>query len=197
MKKFMSKKFIVITAVALLLFVTVGSTLAYIFDVTKPVENTFTPSKVSCAVVETVNGKEKENEAGAINSVTTKEDVKIRNTGDTDAYIRVAVVVKWVNKDGKVWATEPKRNEYTINFILDKGWVADPDSYYYYSEKVAPNGLTSELIDSVTQNVAGPVGIDGTQYYLSVEIVASAIQADGIGATSALDAWDAALGQTG
>ena len=49
--------------------------------------------------------------------------------------------------------------------------------------------MTDILINSATQTVTGPVGTDGTQYYLSIEIVASAIQAEGMGATSAQEAW--------
>ena len=91
MKKFINKKFIVVTALALLLFVTVGSTLAYIFTKTEPVENTFNPSKVACAVVE--NNNPDENRADIVLNDSIKTNVQIKNTGDTDAYIRVAVVV--------------------------------------------------------------------------------------------------------
>lgn len=192
MKKFINKKFIVVTALALLLFVTVGSTLAYIFTKTEPVENTFNPSKVACAVVE--NNKPDENKADIVPNDSIKTNVQIKNTGDTDAYIRVAVVVNWMNDDGtKVWATRPVEGEdYTISYDLSKGWVDGDDGYYYYTKAVPPidgNNLTSILIENATQINDGPKGTDGTQYYLSIEIVASAIQSNGMGATSAKDAW--------
>lgn len=190
MEKFINKKFIVVTALSLLLFVTVGSTLAYIFTSTDPVENKFNPSQVSCAVVEDDGDPVA---AGTHNTGTEKKDVQIKNTGDTDAYIRVAVVVNWMNEDGtKVWATKPVAGEdkdYTISYNLSNGWIDGGDSYYYYTQPVDPGDMTDILITSATQNVTGPKGTDGTQYYLSIEIVASAIQADGMGATSAQDAW--------
>ena len=188
MKKFSNKKFIVITAVALLLFVTVGSTLAYIFTNTNPVENEFTPSKVACAVVE--NGGDPV--SGAVqNTGTEKTNVQIKNTGDTDAYIRVAVVANWMSADGtKVWAQKLEDNDYQISYNLgDNGWIDGGDGYYYYTKPVKPGKMTDILINSATQTVTGPVGTDGTQYYLSIEIVASAIQAEGMGATSAQEAW--------
>ena len=51
MKKYINRKSILITSVALLLLVAVGTTIAYVFTKTDPVENKFDPSKVSCAVV--------------------------------------------------------------------------------------------------------------------------------------------------
>jgi len=197
MKKYINRKSILITSVALLLAVAVCVSLAYIFTETDPVENKFNPSKVSCAVVEEgvapVTG-------AIVGNVETKENVKIQNTGDTDAYIRVAVVVNWMSEDGtRVWATKPvKDTDYTISYNLDDGWIYGGDGYYYYTQPVAKSALTDILIESATQLAAnGPVGTDNTQYYLSIEIVASAIQFNGMGANSALEAWAKAQQQNG
>lgn len=174
MKKYINKKSIIIASVMLLLLVAVGTTLAYIFTETNPVENTFEPSKVSCAVVE--NGG-----TPVTGSVTdtgnVKENVQIKNTGDTDAYIRVAVVVNWASADGScVWAQTPADDDYTITYNLSNGWFNGGDGFYYYSKAVSPGESTSVLIDEAKQLLAVPKGTDGTQYYLSIEIVASAIQ---------------------
>lgn len=174
MKKYINKKSIIIASVMLLLLATVGTTLAYIFTETKPVENTFNPSKVSCAVVEN-------NGTPVTGSVTdtgnVKENVQIKNTGDTDAYIRVAVVVNWASADGScVWAQKPADDDYTITYNLSNGWFNGGDGFYYYSKAVSPGESTSVLIDKAKQLLAAPKGTDGTQYYLSIEIVASAIQ---------------------
>lgn len=192
MKKYINKKSVLITSVALLLLVTVGTTLAYVFTRTEPLENKFNPSKVSCAVVE--NGETPVTGA-IVNTGDSKNNVQIQNTGDTDAYIRVAVVVNWMRADGRVWATKPVEGEdYTMILDINNGWSLIGD-YYYYGSAVAPcvhkdgdehtGCMTSVLISSCTP-------VDGKApdgYYLSVEIVASAIQADGMGATSAQDAW--------
>ena len=194
MKKYINKKSILITSVALLLLVAVGTSLAYVFTKTDPVENKFDPSKVSCAVVEVVEkGDSSENTANVVQTGKSKTNVQIKNTGDTDAYIRAAVVVNWMSEDGtKVWATKPVAGEdkdYTISYNLSNGWIDGGDGYYYYTQPVDPGDMTNILITSATQNATGPKGTDGTQYYLSIEIVASAIQADGMGAASAKDAW--------
>ena len=180
MKKYINKK-LIITSVILLLLVAVGTTLAYVFTETEPVENTFIPSRVSCAVVE--NGKEPVS-GSLVNISDSKNNVQIQNTGDTDAYIRVAVTVNWMNADGtRVWAQKPIQNtDYTITYNLSEdGWFDGGDGFYYYSKAVSPtspNNLTGILISNAAlmSGVTAPVGTDGTPYYLSIEIVASAIQ---------------------
>jgi len=166
---------------ALLCMALVGATVAFLVTRTGSVTNTFQGSKVACAVIE--NGST--DETSGIVSVTEKNNVQIKNTGDTTAYIRVAMVVNWMSKDGKVWAVKPVQGDdkdYTITYILGAdGWLDGGDGYYYYSKPVAPdspNNLTSVLIQEAKLNtgVTAPVGTDGTQYYLSIEIVASAIQ---------------------
>ena len=195
MRKFISKKSILVVTLALLLTVAVGSTLAYIFMRTDPVNNTFTPAQVSCAVVE--NGGRLITNA-IVNTGSKKTNVQIKNTGDTDAYIRVAIVITWKNDQGVVWAEAPTSNDYTIEWNLTAdGWVKGLDGYYYYSNAVSSKDSTGILIKNVALEDGSqpPIGTDGTKYYLSVEIVASAIQADGMGVTSAQDAWAKAMSQ--
>lgn len=174
MKKYINRKSILITSVALLLLVAVGTTIAYVFTKTDPVENKFDPSKVSCAVVE--NGNDPVSSGNV--PVSSKTNVQIKNTGDTDAYIRVAVVVNWMSTDGtKVWASKPVENtDYTIRYAENTGWEKGSDGYWYYTKPVPPtegSNLTDILINEA--KVLKPAPLDG--YYLSIEIVASALQA--------------------
>jgi hypothetical protein len=156
--------------------VTVGTTLALVFTKTGDVENTFKPSRVACAVVEGTNDPV---EHSNVDTGNVKEAVKIKNTGDTDAYIRVAVVVNWMKADGTVWAQKPKIGEdadYQIAFEQkDKNgvviWEQGDDGYWYYYKSVAPTKTTDILISEAKQLKPAPDG-----YYLSIEIVASAIQ---------------------
>ena len=177
MKKYISKKIILFASVALLLSVSVGTTLAYVFTNSGPIDNIFKPSKVSCAVVE--NGGNPVSGAVTLTG-NHKENVQIKNTCDTDAYIRVAVVVNWASEDGsKIWAQKPVvGSDYTITYDLSNGWIDGGDGFFYYSKAVSPGYSTSVLIDNagLKSSVTAPTGTDSTQYYLSVEIVASAIQ---------------------
>ena len=177
MKKYINKKSIIITSIIFLLLVTVGTTLAFVFTETDPIENTFLPSKVSCAVVEAdgipVSG-------AIVETGKAKTNVKIKNTGDTAAYIRVDVIVNWTSEDGsRVWAMDPVRDtDYEISYNLDDGWFEGSDGFYYYSRAISPDTLTNVLIEhaALKNGVTAPIGTDNTQYYFSIEIIASAIQ---------------------
>ena len=182
MKKFSSKAMILFVAVALLLLTAAGSTLAYLVDNSAIITNTFIPSEVTCAVVE--NGQAYTDD---VVSVASKSGVTIQNTGDIPAYIRASILVTWKSTGGIVYAAKPAGTDYTLRINTDD-WTMK-NGYYYHNTPVSPNLFTEQLIESATQVNDGPVGSDGTQYYLSIEIVAEAIQADGMGAKSAIYAW--------
>ena len=83
-----------LVSLLLLLTVTVGGTIAFLIDTECPLHNQFNPSKVTTKVEETLSGK-------------IKKDVYIKNTGDTDAWIRAAVVVTWQDAAGNVYGQAP------------------------------------------------------------------------------------------
>ena len=146
-------------ALALVLTVSAGGTLAWLFTSTDPVENTFSPGNVDCEVIEKFNG-------------TAKSDVKIKNTGNTDAYIRAAVVVNWINKDGKVCAGNHNNS---ASFASADGWILR-GGYYYYTSPVEADKSTKNLIESIILGDA----TDGCKQ--QVTILAQAIQAEGVNA---------------
>ena len=190
MKRKMSKRAVaLLVCLVLALTAAVGGTLAHVFTKTDPVENTFTPAQVSCAVVETFENN-------------VKEAVSIRNTGNADAYIRVAVVVTFKSESGNVYAQAPvPGTDYTITYLDDTGWLEGSDGFWYYCYPVActddaataaDETLTGILIDEavVLEGAAVPDG-----YYLSVEIVASAIQASP--AKVAVQQWGVTVDENG
>lgn len=158
------KQFILLAAIAVLALGIVGGTSAYLLTNTDDVTNTFTPGYVSCAISEVFNSP-----------YTTKSDVKVTNTGNTDAYIRAAIIVTWQDEEGNVAATLPIKSDtgdtgdYTID-INSTDWVLKGDGFYYYKNPVAPNVSTANLINSCT------VKKDNDPYTLCVEILADAIQ---------------------
>lgn len=172
MKRKLNKRAVVLlVCLSVLVTVSVGVTLAYLFTATDPVENTFTPAQVSCDVVETFQ----EN---------VKENVQIQNTGNTDAYIRAAIVVTWKKDADEVYADAPVEGvDYSIDLVHENGWVMGKDGFYYYTKAVAPcnhtEGQTHDgCMTEVLINSCSPVsGKPPEGYSLSVEIVASAIQA--------------------
>lgn len=176
------KRRMAVLAISLLLMVTIAitGTLAYLSTNTDPARNTFKPSHVTCEVNETFTGSEKSN-------------VTVRNTGDTDAYIRAAIVVNWQNAAGEIYGASPvEGTDYTIT--LGKGWTKGDDGFYYYNASVAPKDSTTNLIERCS-----PLGNAPEGYGLNVTILASAIQSKGVNSadTAAVkDAWGVTPGVT-
>lgn len=161
------KALFALVSVLVLIFAAVGVTVAYLQTQTDPLENEFTPAKVSCEVAETFDG-------------SVKSDVSIRNTGDTDAFIRVSVVANWVKTDSEnvtsVYAQQPAAGtDYTLTLATNanENWLKDGNGFYYHKAAVKPGESTAVLIAACTPiEGRAPAG-----YTLAVEIVASAIQA--------------------
>ena len=148
-------------AMALILCSLLGCVvLAYIYTQTNSVENVFQPANVRWEVDETFNG-------------TTKTNVSVKNTGNVESYIRAMVVITWASEDGKsVTASKPAAGtDYTITYGDSSNWVPAEDGYWYYTVPVPAGERTADLIDKC-EVLNAPEG-----FYLSVEILASSIQA--------------------
>ena len=152
----------VATVVALCLCIAlcgVGGTVAYLISRTDPLENTFVPARVTCEVEESFS-----------NGV--KSDVKVRNTGDVNAYIRATVVATFVSDDNKVYSNPPVEGvHYSVSWSNDK-WKKGTDGFWYYTNAVAPNSATTNLIEEACE-ISAPDG-----YRLSIQIIATAIQSE-------------------
>lgn len=156
----------------------IGSTLAYLTSTPEPVVNTFKAGNVPPTIQET----EPKESNGYV-----KSNVRVTNNGNVPAYIRAAIIVTW-QKDGKIAPTAPvKGTDYTMT--IGSGWTTEIDGYYYYNSAVAAKGQTTDLITEAMQIKAHEDG-----YQLVIDIVAQTIQADGMGATSAQDAFAKAKG---
>lgn len=148
-----------LVSLLLLLTVIVGGTIAFLMDTDGPLHNLFNPSQVTTKVEETLSGD-------------IKKDVYIKNTGDTDAWIRAAVVVTWQDADGNVYGQAPvEGTNYDITW--GTGWATGDDGFYYWTSPVkAETGVTGDLIETISPKGNPPA--DG--YYLTVEIIGSGIQ---------------------
>lgn len=182
MKNKKIKALLLLAMMALLLTAAVSSTIAWLADNSGPVENTFTPAHVSCSI----------NEPGWSDGNKVKSNVSVNNTGDVYADIRAMIVVTWQNSNGDVYGTLPKLDtDYTLS--LNTGTAAnqwtESGAYYYYNSPVAPNTATGVLINSCEVKADAPEA----GYNLHVEVLAQAIQAEGVtGATGITDTWSSA-----
>ena len=150
-------------ALVLLLTLAVGGSLAWLVS-NDDVTNTMEPGKVPIEIVEQIEG-------------TTKTSITIKNTGNIDAYIRVAVVANAVDENGNVTVgTAP-----TLN--LGENWQPLSDGYYYYKGIVAPKASTTSL---------GSINFTNAEVNILAESiqVLGGVKSDG---SASVDAWKASF----
>lgn len=162
-----NKRFTRILIVFVLLAVLIPSVYAYMIHKSQTVANNFIPGKVTCDIEEAFNGE-------------TKTSIKVKNTGNVDAYIRIRLVFHWEDSKGNVVARHMTPPAVTYDTGKWKKGLTD-DYTYYYTGKVAPGDLTPEfLTDSITMApVVEKVNSTDYTYYPVMEVLAEAIQADG------------------
>lgn len=168
---------IITLLIALLLFsaLAVGGTVAWLTANTSNVANTFTPSNVACSVTENFDG-------------TTKSNVNVKNTGDTEAYIRVKLVTYRVNANGDHIGGTAEIPAFTPG----NGWEIY-NGYYYYTSPVKPNEKpATNLIDSITLTGSYEDADGGKQV---VEVMAEAIQSKP--ATAVTQSWNVPVDDNG
>ena len=125
------KKWVMLTvAMLLLLAAGVGGSIAYLLDKTDMVNNTFTPGRVTVDIAE-----EK--------TPTTKSNIRVQNTGNVPAYIRVTLVTYWTDADNKV-VPQPDGGSVSTPSVKP-GWSC-ADNIYYYNSSVAPGDLTDAML---------------------------------------------------
>ena len=174
-KKQKREKIALLVSLVLLFTITVGGTIAFIYTQTQSVTNTFKPSNVACEVDEDFDEK-------------IKKDVSIKNTGDTEAYIRARIIVNWMDNDGNVSAVKPVDDDYSLTLGDMDNWLKIGE-YYYYIHPVDAGESTTDLINTCIQKK------QKEGYFLSVEILAEAIQSTP--STVVTDSWNITLDGNG
>ena len=149
------RKAALILSLCLIFALAVGTTLAYLKANTSPVTNTFTAAKSDIKIDENVKNGE-------------KSSIQVVNTGTAVSYVRVKLVMNWVDGNGKV-VSGGKLPEVTLN---KSDWFVQ-DDIYYYTKPVGPKDSTANLLkDPITQPEDAPDGC-----HLEVTVLAESIQA--------------------
>ena len=149
------RKTALILSLCLIFALAVGTTFALLKASTAPVTNTFTAAKSGTDIVEELDGNQ-------------KKSIVVKNTGTAVSYVRVKLVMNWVDESGNVSATP-------VNITVDYDnttWCEQGGSYYYTKPGAANGGETTNLLKTpITQGTA-PAG-----YHLEVTVLAESIQA--------------------
>ena len=147
------RKTALILSLCLIFALAVGTTFALLKASTAPVENTFTAAKSGTDIVEELDGNQ-------------KKSIVVKNTGTAVSYVRVKLVMNWVDESGNVSA-EPVN----ITPSITDDWFLK-DGIYYYKMPVAAKDFTTNLLQKPITQDAAPEG-----YHLEVTVLAESIQA--------------------
>lgn len=165
------RKTALILSLCLIFALAVGTTFALLKANTEPVTNTFTAAKSGTDIVEKLDGSQ-------------KTSIAVKNTGTAVSYVRVKLVMNWVDENGNVSA-EPVN----ITPSITDDWF-EQGGIYYYKMPVAAKGETTNLLkDPITQGTA-PAG-----YHLEVTVLAESIQAAPSKAVT--DSWGVGVDSNG
>lgn len=164
------KLILILSSLLLTVCLSIGTTYAYLLSRSETVTNTFTPGTAGNTIDERFDG-------------VLKENVKVINNGNINAFIRATIVITWQNNNDEVYPVLPvEGTDYDITLNPENGWLED-NGIYYCKTEVAPNNSTPVLIQSCKQiSENAPEG-----YGLNVEILSSSIQS--LPRSAVTDAW--------
>lgn len=149
------RKAALILSLCLIFALAVGTTLAYLKANTSPVTNTFKAATSEIKIDENVKNGE-------------KSSIQVVNTGTAVSYVRVKLVMNWVDGNGKV-VSGGNLPEVALN---ESDWFVQ-GGIYYYTKPVGPKDSTANLLkDPITQLEDAPDGC-----HLEVTVLAESIQA--------------------
>jgi hypothetical protein len=194
MKHGNTKRLSIIIVGAILIVASVSVTVAYMIIRSPEITNSFVPAKIDCQVLETET---------IIGDVVTKTSVQAKNTGNSDAYIRVRVVTYWEDSKGNLVARTSPKNEFDGAWKYnDAAWIYDDTNQtFYHKAPVGANDVTAELLGSGFDGITlKPKSVEQEgnvtfTYYPVVEFIVEGIQ--GAPDTAVTESWGVTLDSNG
>ena len=161
-----NNKKIIFIITSIVLTLTIGSTIAYIYKINNK-NNPFETGVVSSSVIETFNG-------------TVKSNVYIHNNGNVKEYIRVFINVYYKDSEGTILADIPiKDTDYSLTLSSSTNWLYNSsDNFYYYKLPVEENMNTDILINECRELISH------TGKILNVDIYSQSIQTEPVNAVT-------------
>lgn len=182
----MKRKLLIVSALAILVAILAGGTLAY-FTAEGTAHNVISSGNVEIEVQEWADtGKKEEFEdlEGIMPGMEVTKIAEVRNTGKGDAWVRVKLV-----KSITMTNQTASPNLDLIRLELDnKDWKLANDGYYYYQKVLKSGETTTPILNSVTFDKA--MGNEYQNAKATVDVMAEAVQAANNGTTvSAAAGW--------
>ena len=167
----MKKKLLILSLAAICLAITAIGTLAY-FTSEGTAHNVITTGGVEIAVQEWADEDKQtpfEDLEGIMPGMTVTKIAEIKNTGASDAWVRVKVE-KNIKLQGE---GTPDTALVELNLNLTD-WTQGKDGYLYYNKVLKPGEVTEPLFTAVTFNVT--MGNEYQNATATVDVVAQAVQ---------------------
>lgn len=182
----MKKKMLIVAAATICLAAGASGTLAY-FTSENTAHNVITSGGVNIEVVEKTKNTEgvlvdfpKEGMKGIMPGTDVSKIVSVKNTGESEAWVRVQVESMIKAADGSNLALEIEKVGPVMTYTVGSNWTLD-NGYYYYTKPVAAGESTDILFDTVT--FAPEMGNDYQNCTANIEISAQAVQTANNGTT--------------
>lgn len=175
----MKRKLLIVSVVAICIAILAAGSLAY-FTAEGTAHNVITTGGVKIALQEWADAEKKipfENMTGVMPGTPVTKIVEVKNTGASDAWVRVKVVKK-------IELAVPTDNfdESLVELELNtKDWT-EKDGYYYYNKMLKPGEVTDPpILTAVTFKPT--MGNEYQNAQISVDISAQAVQTANNGKT--------------
>ena len=191
----MKKKFIAGAVVAICLSLVTYGTLAY-FTHEDTATNVITSGNIKIELQETaitedgqvVEFEQSQDRFNVMPAQSVSKIVKVQNTGDNDAYIRIAID-KAINLAEGVEDT-PDTDLISMDFDYDN-WTLK-DGYYYYNKPLAPGETTEALFNNVKFDPAMDNMYQNSTAIINVDAQATQVKNNGTDVFTAAG-WPEAL----
>ena len=191
----MKKKFIAGAVVAICLSLVTYGTLAY-FTPEDTATNVITSGNIKIELQETaitedgqvVEFEQSQDRFNVMPAQSVSKIVKVQNTGDNDAYIRIAID-KAINLAEGVEGT-PDTDLISMDFDYDN-WTLK-DGYYYYNKPLAPGETTEALFNNVKFDPAMDNMYQNSTAIINVDAQATQVKNNGTDVFTAAG-WPEAL----
>ncbi|MDO5041372.1 MAG: SipW-dependent-type signal peptide-containing protein [Peptoniphilus sp.] len=180
----MKKKLLLAAMMVIYLTVVVTGTIAY-FTSEDTAHNVITSGGVKIKIIE----KTKDEDGNLVDfpeegmkimpGSAVSKIVSVKNTGNSEAWIRVKVKSEFQTATGTSSETEMADAE--INYHLSGDWSLGNDGYYYYENPLPAGEVTSVLFDKVT--FSSEMGNKYQNSTMKIVVYAEAVQAANNGST--------------
>lgn len=174
----MKRKLLILSVLAICIATLAAGTLAY-FTSEGKAHNVITTGGVEITVQEWADEEKTkpfEDVTGIMPGMTVTKIAEIKNTGASDAWVRVKVE-KNIKLQGD-GTPDTSLVELTLNTA---DWT-EKDGYYYYSKPLKPGEVTEPIFTAVTFNVT--MGNEYQNATATVDVAAQAVQTANNGSTA-------------